>query len=321
MKKYIWVLLPLISLLTGCNHYIELDDLEVVENLGIHYQDEQFQIIATTIEKQDDQYQYKTLSATGKTIYDAIENIKIKNNKKLYIAHLDLLVVTPNLVNEKLEEVVHFFLENTESRNDFAMAISNDLEFLKEDGMMQLKDMVQISESDLGTTRGIEFEEFLKGMLEESYSYLPVITLEEVPTLDSIAIVQNQKIVTHLTKEECILYNLLTNRVQRATLDENIILSNQATIRFQKEKMKITLNLILATENENFKSQLEEKIRTMFQDYQKQNIDIFGFRKQIEISNYKFYQMYKDQLLEKIEMDFHIQIKPEVKESKEVHLS
>ena len=59
----------------------------------------------------------------------------------------------------------------------------------------------------------------------------------------------------------------------------------------------------------------------MFEKFKKQNIDIFHFQKQIEISDNKFYTKHKKDLLNHIELIFQIKIKTNIQENKEVNLS
>lgn len=314
MKKQILVLLFAIFLLTGCNQYVELNHLDVVENLGIDYQNNQFYITATTIEKSEEEYQYNTFTSSGKTIQEAVENMKTQETKKLYIAHLDLLILTPQAIENQLDEIIQFFLQNSESRNDFSLALTDTLDFLEKNDKKQIKEMIQMIEQDTGTTRTIEFEEFLQDTLEQNFSYLPTIDSEKDLKLNSITLIQNKKIVGHLTEEECILYNLLTNRIQNATIEKNRILSNQTRTHFQKEKMKITINAIISVENQKFEKQLEKKIFDMYEKYKEKGIDIFSFQRQVEIANNRFYLKYKDNLFEHISLEFNIKIKANIKE-------
>mgnify|MGYP001861460587 CR=1 FL=1 len=70
----------LLFLPTGCLHYVELGELEVVENISIDYQEDTFQIIATLIEKKEEDLTRKIIKGKGSSIEEAME--KIKTNKK-----------------------------------------------------------------------------------------------------------------------------------------------------------------------------------------------------------------------------------------------
>jgi len=304
LKKILLFLLPF--LLTGCSFYVELGELDVVENLGIDYYNEEFHITATTVKKEDDSYTYQGLTSSGKTIQEAMENIKIQENKKLYIQHLNLLVLTPNIIKEKLNETMTYFLQNSESRNDFSMALANSINFLEENEEQNFKEMIRIIEEDLGTTKSIQFEEFLKDLLEQGTSFLPTIETKDSIIVNSITLIQKNQQLLQITKEECILYNLLENNIQKANFKENTILSNQTTVHFQKKAIYITINSTLVREQNNFSEDIEEEITKMFQKYREKNIDIFHFNKIIETSNPKFYHQHKNNLLENIELKFKI---------------
>lgn len=307
MKKLILFLISF--LLCGCTTYTELSELNVVSSIGIDYYDNLYHVALTTVKKEEQEYTYQNLFATGKKLEEAFDNIKIQENKKIYIAHLDTLILTPGAINQKLEDILNFFLKNTESRNDFSIAISKNLDVFQEDKYQNIKEMIQTIEKDLGTTKEVAFEEFLKNILEDNTTLLPTITKnEENFVVDSATLIQHSKTSFHLTEEECILYNLLNNTIKKANFEDTTIISSRSLTRFQKEKIQISLQLILSEEKEDFSNQLSKKIKEMFEKYKEKKIDIFHFTKKIEIQNNRFYKKHQENLLDQIKLQFNIKI-------------
>ncbi len=319
MKKLLIFLIPLF--MCGCTTYTELGELGVATNLGIDYVDEQFQVALTIVQKEDEKYTYENLFATGKTIQEALDHVRIQENKKIYIAHLDLLILTPNLIQQKLEDVLQFFLKNTESRNDFSMALANNLDVFLDEETKEIKEMIQIIERELGTTKEIPFEEFLKDTLEKEITFLPTIVKEnESFMVDSITLLEQDHILTQLDQDECILYNLLMGSLKTAVYKDTQILSSRSLIRFQKNKMHILLHLNLAEEKPNFAKQLQQDIETMFHKYSEKNIDIFRFSKKVQIQNDSFFKKYGGHILEHIQPTFDITAKSDTYTDREVQL-
>lgn len=317
MKKILLWIIPFF--LTGCTSYVELKDLDVVANLGIDYIDNQFYITVNTIQKEENEYTYQTFQTNAKTIEEAVASIKNQDSKKLYIAHLNLLIITPTAINQKLDTILSFFLENSESRNDFSMCIADNLNFLEEQEEKNFQDMIAMTEKELGTTKEIQFEEFLKDILETKNSYLPYLNTKDTVNVESIILIQNKKVSTHLTEEECFLVNLLENNIQKAMFEDTTILSNQTTIQFKKQKLNIDITSVLASENQSYTKNMQEKIIQVFEKYKKQNIDIFNVIKKIQITSPKFYQEHQKDLLNHIEFNFHISVKTDTRK-KEMHL-
>ena len=139
MKKILLIII--LVFITGCVNYVELADIEVIENLAIDYENKMYKIAVTVVSKEDEKI-YKTKQAEGKTINDAIQKLKMKENKKIYIAHLNLLILTKEVVESNLEDVISFFLNNSESRNDFDVAICNSLDVM--DNAKDIKNSIKI---------------------------------------------------------------------------------------------------------------------------------------------------------------------------------
>ena len=298
--------------MTGCYSYVELGRLDVVENLGIDYQDGKFLVTATTISKKEEEYMYQVYTADGASIQDAIQNIKIQENKKLYIAHLDLLILTPALIEERLEDVINYFLQNSESRNDFSMALVSSLDFLEENSDIRPKEMIQIIEEDLGTTKSIQFEEFLKDLLEKEVTYLPTIEVKDDIVIDSITLIQSNQILNHLSDTECVLYNFVMNAIHQTNFHNTTVLSNQTITHFRKNKIHIMIDAILGQEDLEFGDALEQEILQMFDKYRNLGIDIFRFQRLVNARSMKFYEENKQSLLEKIDFSFDIKGKTDV---------
>lgn len=282
IKLILFFFLPF--LLTGCITYTELNELEVVQTLAIDYRDDTYYLIANLIEKNDEEMITRTQESSGKTIEDAVINMKIKENKKLYIAHLNLLLVTPSIIEEKLDATLEYFISKKESRNDFQVALTNDISLLKNENEEELAEKIKIVENDTGTTASIILEDFLKDLLEKESTYLPYLEQEDDSVkVNGITYIKENSI-TYLEKEETILWNMLQKKLNTATLDKYEILSNNTSLNYKDKTMKIEITSILEEEKENYEKTLSKKMNAMYEKYKEQGLDIFEFQRMIDRS-------------------------------------
>lgn len=134
MKKnlFIFSLIFLILILSGCWSKRELNELALVAALGIDLVDDEYVISAQVIDpsqvssKQSasGQAPVVTYHAQGKTVFEAIRKILASSPRKLYFAHLQLVVIGEELALNGLRDTVDFLGRDQEIRNDFTVIVS-----------------------------------------------------------------------------------------------------------------------------------------------------------------------------------------------------
>lgn len=313
MRKLL--IIVLIVFVTGCVNYVELADIEVIENLAIDYEDKMYKIAVTTVSK-DKEKEYKVKKAQGNTLNNAIQNLKMKENKKIYIAHLNLLLLTKEVVESNLDDVIEFFLNNSESRNDFDIAITESLDVL--DNAKDIKNGIKIVEEDLATTKSILFEEFLSDVLDENTTYLPLVLTNN--KVDGIMIIKTFKDMISLKEEECILYNFMDNSIKQTTFREIPVLSSMTSYNFKDGTLNIDINLTTSVNDGKIERKLEEAIKEMFNKYKKKNIDIFNIENKICNKNTNYCKKHQESLLKDIKLFIDVKLENKTVNDMEVNL-
>lgn len=313
MRKLL--IIVLLVFVTGCVNYVELADIEVIENLAIDYEDKMYKIAVTTVSK-DKEKEYKVKKAQGNTLNNAIQNLKMKENKKIYIAHLNLLLLTKDVVESNLDDVIEFFLNNSESRNDFDIAITEGLDVL--DDAKDIKNGIKIVEEDLATTKSILFEEFLSDVLDENTTYLPLVLTNN--KIDGIMIIKTFKDMISLKEEECILYNFMDNSIKQTTFREIPVLSSMTSYNFKDGTLNIDINLTTSVNDGKIERKLEEAIKEMFNKYKKKNIDIFNIGNKICNKNTNYCKKYQESLLKDIKLFIDVKLENKTVNDMEVNL-
>lgn len=134
MKKNLIVisLIFLISILSGCWSKRELNELALVAALGIDFVDDEYAISAQVIDPSQVSSKQSasghapvvTYHAKGKTVFEAIRKILALSPRKLYFAHLQLVVMGEELAKNGLRDTVDFLGRDQEIRNDFTVIVS-----------------------------------------------------------------------------------------------------------------------------------------------------------------------------------------------------
>ena len=313
MRKLL--IIVLLVFVTGCVNYVELADIEVIENLAIDYEDKMYKIAVTTVSN-DKEKEYKVKKAQGNTLNDAIQNLKMKENKKIYIAHLNLLLLTKDVVESNLDDVIEFFLNNSESRNDFDIAITEGLDVL--DDAKDIKNGIKIVEEDLATTKSILFEEFLSDVLDENTTYLPLVLTNN--KIDGIMIIKTFKDMISLKEEECILYNFMDNSIKQTTFREIPVLSSMTSYNFKDGTLNIDINLTTSVNDGKIERKLEEAIKEMFNKYKKKNIDIFNIGNKICNKNTNYCKKHQESLLKDVKLFVDVKLENKTVNDMEVNL-
>lgn len=134
MKKNIIImsLIILILILSGCWSKRELNELALVAALGIDLIDDEYAISAQVIDPSQVSSKQSasghapvvTYHAKGKTVFEAVRKILALSPRKLYFAHLQLVVIGEELAENGLRDTVDFLARDQEIRNDFTVIVS-----------------------------------------------------------------------------------------------------------------------------------------------------------------------------------------------------
>lgn len=134
MKKNIIILIFLICSIftTACWSRREIESLGFVMGVGISKtEDELYSVVvqvanasALTSENPDPRDVYSIIKAEGVTIFDAMRNLSLLAKRRLYIAHVKVLIVDEEVAREGLGKVVSFLVQDMETRLGMNVYIS-----------------------------------------------------------------------------------------------------------------------------------------------------------------------------------------------------
>lgn len=315
MKK-LWLLLIMIPFfITGCSSYTELNDLGIVSLLGIDYQNNKYQVYVTIIEgKQDDgmlEKEQTYFHAEANTLEEAFQRITLQSDKKVYLSHVDCLLITENLIHYQLKDTLFNFLNNNEARNNFNIVFVKEnlsLFFKQQVTAEEINKLIEINQNQSGTITEMDFESFLKNLLIDSNSMIPTISYrDDHLEVVGFTLIKDFQVFDSLTLEESFVVNLLSNKVTHAIWKDATVYESEAIIKTNKNKVTIMIR-ITTDQPDKIEKELKEESKSLLLYYQEKNYDLLKLQNKIKQNDYSYYKKTKD-LLEKIEFNIKIDTK------------
>lgn len=235
MKKILIIILTLL-LCTGCFDYKEINDLAIINAIGVDYEDDEYVITLEILNDQIDKDSSKITSYTkvghGKNLTSAIENAADKLSKQLIFNHIKLMILSKSIIEEKFENIIDLFLRNTYFRENFYVisATKNKPETLLNHTTNEapiastaITDTLESIRYSSNTNVLKKFDE----IVEEVITYgidtcFSNITLKDNEFIvDGMSIFNNYSYKSNLSNEYVKIYNLLTDNFDRPTYTIN----------------------------------------------------------------------------------------------------
>lgn len=281
MKK-IWLIFLLLSL-SGCWNYRELNEMAIVGAVAIDY-DEDTKLFNTGVQifnvkkNSGDSGEGGSKGAPvvfydskAKTVHEALRNIIYESPKKIYIGHIDVLILGENISVKNLKHSLDFFFRDPESRKDFQVLIAkgekaNDvlkiLTPLESISSTSIKHSLFTNNLYKGTALPISYDEFLSNLFNEgTTALLPTIQIkgsvkkgsdtESVEKtygssellIDSMAYFSGYKFQGYLTRTESLTYSILVNKVKQTVMSVKCDEKNYFATEILNVKTKIKPNI------------------------------------------------------------------------------
>lgn len=316
MKKKIIILLVLMFITTGCTSYTELNELSIVNTLGIDYVDNQYQLIINVMngELDDDKIEKNiiTYSSLEETLDKTFQYIYTKSSKKLYLSHIDLLILTEDAINSEFRSIISNFLENNEYRNNFNVVLLKDIslkEFMNyKIPAEEINNLINTNYKETAISKPVDFESVIKDLLIDSNTYLPTITYSnDKIQLQGFTLIRNYKVYEQLSLKESILLNILNNYVNKSYINGNNILFNQTHIKTKNNHIYFQFTTHLLKDN-HYEQDIKNDLLIFLKKYQNNNYDVLKLLERVRKNDYSYYQK-TNNLLQQLTFDFNFDIK------------
>ena len=279
MKK-ILVLLITTLFLTGCTSYIELNDLAVINAIGLEYKNNTYNFYASIVLEVDDETLKPKTSIyeiKGNSLNEIFDNLSLTLSKKIYISHLDLLLVNDSIKTNELKEIINFFLNNNESREDFLVASTSDIKkVLEKAEFEEINDLIEIN--NIGTSKAIytTMYDIINNYYNNKKIYLSNIEINEHPICSGLKVFSNNT-WKEIKEDDVIFINYLLNNIDTykysySCSDNSYLYLNilRSTTRELDQELFITNEIKVITNDCKYEKQ---EILDIFNTYLKDNLD------------------------------------------------
>ena len=266
MKKILPLLI--ILLLTGCTSYYEdINNLAIIDEIGIDYVDNYriyIKVLSSNQEEKDSIY-----TETCDKLNECFNSLNNKLTKKLYLTHLNLLIFSDTLEKDNYKEIMNYFLQESTSRNTFATIITDNINdnLLNRDSK-EIQNLLDLSIRSNGVVREVTFDNIIKDILNYKLAYIPFITSNiEIKGYKTIYD-ENKK----LSEDESIILNFILNKIDNVTLlinNKNEKLENCETI-YKNNNNNLIISLTCNYQGNN-KDEVLNYINNSFNNFIKNN--------------------------------------------------
>lgn len=274
MKKILLVI-SLCFILTGCGNYAELDKLAIVTGVAIDKDGDDYEISYLVANSPKGQTSSKegeakttVYSGTGETIPDAAMIIEQKSPKKIYLGHVNVVIISEEIAKDGFFKVADWLFRNPETRKQFYLLLAKDekakniikiispLESFPSQSIATLLESNRDSKSASTTTTYNNFVGYvleqgadpivptitIKGDVKEGSDQSNIETTEPTAylALGPLAIFKEDKLVGYVKAKESELINLIQNKIKeiKYTLNYN---DDDITIDSYNLKTKLSL--------------------------------------------------------------------------------
>lgn len=265
MRKIKVILLSFIiilntSMVSGCWNYRETDQLFIVAGMAIDKgKDDDIEMTLELVEfsnEKEAKFTSHTITLEGKTIFDTARNGISLLGKKLYWAHLKVIVISKQVAQEGVIKILDWINRDSETRADVNILISKGTtakEIFLAPGRFgeikayRMREMMD-NEKNLSKAPMIELWNFTeslaaKGMVAVAPTVkIKVINGKETPQILGTAVFKKDKLVGFLDEQETKDMLFLQDKIKGGVLVQIEVQNNQKTpisLEIFKSKTKI----------------------------------------------------------------------------------
>lgn len=135
MKKRVLIFILIALIFNGFKDAREVNYMAIVSSIGIDVTDENEYIITAEVfnTKKNDSSSSNSnpeiimYESKANSVHKALRDMVKKSPNKLYLGHLDLVMLSENAAKEDVTEAVDFFIRDNEGSSDFMVVITKDI--------------------------------------------------------------------------------------------------------------------------------------------------------------------------------------------------
>lgn len=172
--KFVFLLffLCLIFLITGCS-YKEINNVLIVDGIGIDKVNDKY-IVSFNSFVEDDKY--KVINLEVNNIDESFRDVYLISNKKIYLSHLNILLLSSNLSNEDITNIVNILNNRNDIRGSFLVTMVHDYNSnIFSNKSLYLVNLIKNNYYESGDIYPSTFNDIITNYLDFNISYIPII--------------------------------------------------------------------------------------------------------------------------------------------------
>lgn len=282
MKKILICLILVASIfLNGCYSYVDINNVVFVTSIIIDIDKENKPVIyleifkpAKTASKAQESGQRIVLKGTGKTIYEAVNDINLSSSFQIDYTQNKAIIYTKKAAAQSIESYFDIFKRSASSQiRPYLLVYEGDVGRLAS-GSFEGEEFIGLFVWDLiynvrSSPRSVQssLNRYLTRRLSASktdvLTVLKINNDEPKPTLiiDGGAILKNDKLVERLPKSEGEAYNFLVNDISFGSMEVHDPRDSNKYISLSVEKNKTDTEVSMNGKNVNLTKKINVRVR------------------------------------------------------------
>lgn len=284
MKKLILLFLCLF-VLTGCSNYHEINDLAIVSAIGIEKEEEKFKVTLELYKEVKEGNSAKeeslSVSGTGKTIDEAINNASLMSETLLYFSHVQAIVIDYNYAKDGISEMMDYLSRNTDFSFVSYVVVSDENK--KPSDILSKKEkldneivgkaianLFNTTEQNNSIYVHNKYYNFLTQYVNKRHDvYLPIIKVEDKKLkLSEMVLFKDDKLLEKLDMSDTETFSLLTNNTDslfyKVKIDDSTVVLRiyEGKTKYKIRNGKIVIDIILTSDID----EISGSVNTMDED-------------------------------------------------------
>ncbi len=290
MKK-IGLLIIIIFFFTGCTSYTELNDLLIVNTIGISKEDNEYIVTIATVDtnnyRNNNNYEKIIYTEKDEKLTQAFNKLYLSLDKEIYIYHLETLVLSSTLNYQDINNINSYFNNIKNNRNSFVITYTNsNIEDILKNNT-NINSLLKINSNNYSLAYPITYEKYLKNLNNDKYSFLPTINIDNNKLkVYGYSYFYNNKYINLLTEEESISYNILNNYVNSINLSINnefySITNIDCNDKLHSKKNIININSSVYSKEDNYVNIYNRYLKKILKNF----IDKYSYYQEYKINTY-----------------------------------
>ena len=217
MKKFVFIVLLFLFVLlfiNGCGHYNEINNVMIVDSIGIDKKDNKYLVSFNTYIGKN---KYETYEVLVDDLETSFNEIYLLVNKKIYLSHLNILYLSNSLTNSDISLIIDVFNNRDDLRGSFLVTFIKDYDkdIFKN---RNITNIINNNFKESGYIYPVTFNDIITEYLDLSISYIPVIDNNDFSIIGSLSIFDEYRFYN---LDESSYLNILFNQTDTLSFDIN----------------------------------------------------------------------------------------------------